>query len=251
MFKEFDFTIITVVFNSVNFIENTLRNVREIKKEANVEYIIIDGGSDDGTVEIINNYKDTYNYFISEKDNGLYDAKNKGIVISNGRYISFLNSGDTLTLGVLEQIISHPDFLKNNIVFYGDMTADYLINSKHVRKKVYANHHFLFWDMKVNDPTLFIPKLSANKIKYDLFFEIGADYNFSILLKKSGLRFKKLKGIIAHMMENGISSNIQKSIEERAEIHKKYYGKIYSNKRKYITIAKIKIFNYHSKNEKN
>ena len=87
-------TVITVCYNSKDSIENTIRSVIEQGYEE-LEYIIIDGGSTDGTVEIVRGYNDYITYFQSEPDNGIYDAMNKGLRHATGEVIAFLNSDDT------------------------------------------------------------------------------------------------------------------------------------------------------------
>jgi glycosyltransferase involved in cell wall biosynthesis len=88
-------SIITVVYNSVATIEETIVSVLN-QSYRNVEYIIIDGGSNDGTVEVVEKYANQLAYFVSEPDSGLYDAMNKGITASSGEWLLFLNSGDSL-----------------------------------------------------------------------------------------------------------------------------------------------------------
>jgi glycosyltransferase involved in cell wall biosynthesis len=86
-------TIITVVYNSVVTLEQTILSVIN-QTYKNIEYIIIDGGSTDGTVDIIKKYEDKLAYWVSEPDNGIYDAMNKGIEKANGEWLNFMNSGD-------------------------------------------------------------------------------------------------------------------------------------------------------------
>lgn len=86
-------TVITVVFNGEEHLENTIISVIS-QNYQNLEYIIIDGGSTDGTLDIIKRYEHRIDHWISEKDFGIYDAMNKGVSFSNGKYIHFLNSGD-------------------------------------------------------------------------------------------------------------------------------------------------------------
>src|ERR1700712_2106002 len=89
-------SIITVCYNADNDIENTIRSVTDNINQKDIEYIIIDGGSNDRTLEIINLYKSKINICISEKDSGIYDAMNKGLKLSSGKLVYFINAGDTL-----------------------------------------------------------------------------------------------------------------------------------------------------------
>jgi len=86
-------TVITVVFNGVDRLENTILSIVGQDYE-NLEYIVIDGGSEDGSVDVIRRYDDRIAYWLSEKDEGIYDAMNKGISLSNGEWLSFINCGD-------------------------------------------------------------------------------------------------------------------------------------------------------------
>lgn len=88
-------SIITVVFNASLVLEETVLSVLKQKDDA-VEYIIIDGGSTDGTIDVIKKYQDRISDWVSEPDTGIYDAMNKGILRANGKYICFINTGDLL-----------------------------------------------------------------------------------------------------------------------------------------------------------
>ena len=87
-------SVVTVSYNAVATIEQTLLSVIN-QTYPNIEYIIIDGGSTDGTVDIIKKYADEIVYWISEPDKGIYDAMNKGIKKANGEWINFINAGDS------------------------------------------------------------------------------------------------------------------------------------------------------------
>ena len=100
------FSIITVVLNNEEFIEDTIKSV--INQNADFEYIIIDGGSTDKTIDIIKKYENKLDLWISEKDLGIYHAMNKGIIYSNGDFIGIINSGDTYnvnSLGIIKNYI--------------------------------------------------------------------------------------------------------------------------------------------------
>ena len=107
-------SIITVVKNSSNTIEKTIKSVLA-QEYKNLEYIIIDGGSTDGTLEIIKEYKKNISIFLTEKDNGIWDAMNKGIKLANGDLVGFINSGDIYYSNALETVNHY--FVENKIDF--------------------------------------------------------------------------------------------------------------------------------------
>ena len=109
-------SVITVVFNNKQYIENTIHSVIN-QTYKNIEYIIIDGGSTDGTMEIVKKYKNSIDYIISEKDNGIYDAMNKGIKLASGKWINFLNSGDTFNNKKVIEKISFNKFWNHTIIY--------------------------------------------------------------------------------------------------------------------------------------
>lgn len=97
-------SVITVCFNSARTITDTFCSIRE-QLDSRIEYIVVDGGSTDGTIEIILEYLDTIDHWISEADEGIYDAMNKGVRLSHGRYLLFLNSDDYLHGGAIMRIL--------------------------------------------------------------------------------------------------------------------------------------------------
>ena len=129
-------SIITVVKNSKINIEKTIKSVLE-QDYKNLEYIIIDGNSDDGTLEILNRYKDKISLIISEKDQGIWDAMNKGIKLAKGNIVGFLNSGD----------IYYPDALHTVNRYFLSKDIDFIFGSV---EKYKLMHGFKPWKIKVS-----------------------------------------------------------------------------------------------------
>ena len=112
-------TIITVVFNGKIYIEETIQSVIG-QTYKNIEYIVIDGGSNDGTVDIISKYANNITYWISEPDKGIYDAMNKGIKVAKGEWLNFLNAGDSYIDNKVLANVFESD-LSDATIIYGDI----------------------------------------------------------------------------------------------------------------------------------
>ena len=173
------FSIITVVLNNEEFIEDTIKSV--INQNVDFEYIIIDGGSTDKTVEIIKKYEDKLDLWISEKDLGIYDAMNKGLIFSHADYIGMINSGDTYNINSLDII---KKYIKK------DLSIDFIFGT--VKKKILK---FGFNKIKINWSFDFYPSHSSgffisSKVQkkiglYNLKYKLSADYDLFYRLIKS------------------------------------------------------------------
>ena len=168
-------SVVTIVRNDCTHIEDTLRSVLEQSGEGfELEYVVIDGASDDGTAEIIEKYADRLAFFVSEKDNGIYDAMNKGIARCTGEVIGMINSGDRYLPGALELVAgSFADYGKLDRIFWGDVIYQHLGLVKGFRKKnrylgAFAPH-----------PSMFVPRKIYETIGgYDESFRLLGDYDF-------------------------------------------------------------------------
>lgn len=118
-------SIITVSYNAVNTIEKTISSIINQTHE-NIEYIIIDGGSNDGTIDIIKKYSHKIHYWSSEPDNGIYDAMNKGVSMCTGEYLIFMNSGDTfIKKSTLKNCCEFIKYHAGADIYYGNTILTY------------------------------------------------------------------------------------------------------------------------------
>jgi len=204
-------SLITVSYNSEQTIRDTIESVLVQDYEA-IEYIIIDGGSTDSTIEIINKYKDNIQIFVSEPDQGIYDAMNKGVKFSSGDIIGVINSDDFypnkyVISSVVEQFIKHP----NSELVLGAIdfvrTSDI---SKSVRKFTtkYFTPKLMRFGIMPPHPAAFIKASAYLKVgEYKLGYEIAADFDLLLrMLKVNRLPFTKLDQVCVRMRLGGVST---------------------------------------------
>lgn len=230
-------SIITVSFNAVSTIEKTICSVLT-QTYSNIEYIIIDGGSTDGTVDIIKKYVDKISYWVSEQDKGIYDAMNKGIARTNGEYIGIINADDWYELDAVEKITLLLGGKPN--VIYGNMIYE---KSPIVLAKPNFRLSSLRDQMILFHPSIFVR--SDMYIKYGMFdiqYRISADWDLMLRLYENKCSFCYCDELISHFRVNGISSNFNLTqLIERIKLrylHKNY--SIYPIIKDLIIYASIK-----------
>lgn len=169
-------SVITISYNAVNGIERTLLSVIA-QKNADFEYIVIDGNSNDGTQNIINQYKSKISVYISEDDTGIYNAMNKGIDHATGDYCIFMNAGDRFASNdVLYQFIKVADGkpeVYNGNTFY--MNGNALKWYRRAHKDVSINH---FLRSSICHQSSFIKTSLLRKYKYDEKYRMVSDWKF-------------------------------------------------------------------------
>ncbi len=216
-------SIITVCYNSENTIEDTILSVLN-QTYQKIEYIIIDGKSNDNTISIIKKYQPLFKEkgiiytWISEKDKGIYNAMNKGIKMSNGEWIGIINSDDWYELDAIKNIVlkinkhSKVELIHGNMNVYRNKDIVFIskpdVHFNKIKKGMYINH-----------PTVFVKKDVYNK--YGLLsekFKIVSDWHFILKVYKF-INIKYLENIIiSNFRDGGISS--QFTIEQAKEKHK-------------------------------
>ena len=201
-------SIITVCYNSVKTIEDTIQSVIN-QDHDDVEYIIVDGGSTDGTQDIVNKYRDSVDVFISEPDKGIYDAMNKGIQFASGEVIGILNSDDVYTSEtVLSKVAQH---IQGADAVYANLYYVHAENtSKIIRKwqsKPYKNGLFLKGWMPPH-PTFFVKKSCYDKLgNYTLQLKSAADYELMLrFIHKHQIKLNFLDEFIVKMRVGGESN---------------------------------------------
>ena len=245
-------SIITIVLNDYDNIEKTVLSVLS-QKNNNIQYIIIDGGSTDGTVDVINKYINYIDYFVSESDNGIYDAINKGLRQALGNYVGILNSGDFYCDKILTTVLNISNF--NYDIIYGNIYFNNINNLK------IANLNYLNLKMSIFHPSTFVNNSIYKKYGYyDTSYKISADYDFILkcFLKNASFYYLNIPFVIFNL--NGVSSkNYKLGLYENYLIKKKYFNFFVISKFyiislfKYyllITINKLLLFSFGKYNTK-
>lgn len=208
-------TVITVVFNGAATIEHTLRSVIE-QSYGNIEYIVIDGGSTDATLDILRKYEGHIDYWVSEKDAGIYDAMNKGITLARGDYIGMLNSDDYFSSpSALEIIAARLGTSKVEAVFSCLDVVD-PDNLERVLRK-YRISRFSPFMLRIGvmppHPTFYCKKSCYETAGlYRTDYRIAADFEMMVrLLLKHHITWQFIDEVTVKMRSGGVSSSEIKS----------------------------------------
>jgi glycosyltransferase involved in cell wall biosynthesis len=223
-------TVITVVYNGQKTVRQTIESVLNQTYD-NIEYIIIDGGSTDNTLNIIGEYEDRIDFWVSEPDNGIYFAMNKAIKLSNGDYIGLLNSDDWYELDACE-IIAERINATNVDVYYGMEN----IYDRNMTLLLVVGYTIDFiWTKSILHQTCFISKSIYNNILYNEKYKSAADFDFFINIKEFS-RFEFLPKVLCNARAGGMSSTKQgqKELLKIAYLNKKIGFLMYLLKRVWL-----------------
>jgi glycosyltransferase involved in cell wall biosynthesis len=214
--QDLKISLITVVYNAQNTIEQCIVSILR-QKFNNVQYIVIDGGSTDNTIQIINKYKDKIDFFVSESDYGVYDAMNKGIAKATGDIIGTLNADDYYANDDVLHNVAIAFAKQNTGILYGDL--DYVDQSgKTIRKWRSGKYKsgMFNWGWMPPHPTFYCRRSLFEKLgSYKLDYGSAADYELMlrfIHLNKTGVCY--LNKVMIKMVIGGISN---KSFSNRVQ----------------------------------
>lgn len=223
------FSIITVTYNAANVLEDTIQSI-VTQTYKNTEYIIVDGGSTDGTLDIIHKYKEHIHTLVSEPDKGLYDAMNKGIKLATGDYLCFLNAGDCLHEDDTLQLMVHsitgtklPGVLygeteivdsEGHFLYMRRLSTPERLTWKSFKKGMLVCHQAFFARRDLIEP-------------YDLQYRFSADFDWCIrIMKKAEVLQNTHLTLIDYLNEGMTTRNHKASLKERFRIMAKHYGLI-------------------------
>ena len=217
-------TVVTVVYNNVADIERTMLSVLN-QTYAAIEYIVVDGASTDGTLQVIERYKDKLAKLISEKDKGIYDAMNKGIAAATGDYIIFINSGDLFYADdTVALVFASEDYAD---IYYGetemmDSAGNSLGQRRHAAPEAFTWRDFKY-GMSISHQAIYIKRALVDP--YDAKYQLSADIDWILRAAKKAKSIVNVHAYVAKYKVGGMSKHKHKqSLLERFDIMKKHYG---------------------------
>jgi glycosyltransferase involved in cell wall biosynthesis len=220
------FSIITVVFNSENYLEDTILSVINQTYD-NLEYIVIDGGSTDGTIDIIKKYEDEIDYWVSKTDNGIYDAMNKGIDLVSGDWINFINSSDTLNRNAYALVL---DYLAKNSHECDVIAFGYsIVNIKGSLSKVNFRPNLnRKWKMPSSHNSIVYRSNVLREHKFNLNFKYASDFDQINKINHTGSVCKNNHILLTLRDDGFIAQNKFQSFLEYFQICWQGVNKIYA-----------------------
>jgi glycosyltransferase involved in cell wall biosynthesis len=201
-------SVITVVLNGEKHLEQTIKSVLSQTYD-NIEYIIIDGQSKDNTLDIVKKYETKIDYWLSEKDGGIYYAMNKGIAHANGDIIGILNADDFYSPDTILNVVN--TFLNTDAdVFHGDI----IFLNDYQETRMQPDIHKMMQQPSVFHPTCFVKKQVYSKIgDFNTEYKISADYDFLLRCLKSNFKFEYIPHVLTYFRPGGMSASCASNLE--------------------------------------
>ena len=195
-------TVVTVTYNCEKEVEKTIQSVLS-QSYPDIEYIIVDGASEDGTLDVVNKYKDKISKVVSEPDKGVYDAMNKGIQLATGEWVNFMNAGDSF---YDTEVISR--------LFGSSQVGDVVFGNTMIKAKdrvFEIKYDPTFWKHKLMPSchqSIFVRRNFLLSNPFDLKYKISADVDSIVRIKKSGATLRYVDTIVSiYDSTEGISQN--------------------------------------------
>jgi glycosyltransferase involved in cell wall biosynthesis len=213
-------SVVTVTYNAQLHLSQTLESI-ENQTYDHIELIIIDGGSTDKTLDIIEKYSNFIDYWVSEPDNGIYDAMNKGLKLARGKWICFKNADDWFCLDAIENFVRLSKIYESEI-FYGN-TYSVLKEFPLKVSPFFTDHKTLGQKPGIDHRSTFFLTDFHKLNPYDLSFKLAADFDVYCRMREKGARFVHINSFISYKRFGGASDGI-KILKETFAINNRFIG---------------------------
>lgn len=194
-------SIVTINLDNAAGLKKTVDSVL-IQNRRDIEYIVIDGGSRDSSVGILRESDANIDYWVSERDSGIYSAMNKGLAFARGEFICFMNSGDAFSPTVLERLFDRYDEWKGYDVVYGD-----IMNATRAQVERAEDPSRIFRDMPFCHQAVIVRTELQKRFPFDTSYRVAADYDFMLRVYLEGYRFFPTGICFGEYDAGGISNN--------------------------------------------
>ncbi|MCT4648420.1 MAG: glycosyltransferase [Carboxylicivirga sp.] len=231
-------SIVTIVYNGIETLDKTINSVKN-QSYNHIEYIIIDGASSDGTIALIEANESVVSKWVSEVDDGLYDAMNKGLAMATGDYVWFINSGDEIydSTTVSKMVAGFQDEWPD--VIYGD-TVMIDADGNEIGERRLQPPQVLSWKdfrngMLVSHQSILVSTKIAKR--YDTRYRFSADFEWCLQALKEARLVHNSELILSRFLDGGLTKqNIVPGLRERFDIMRRYFG-LFSTILKHIPIG--------------
>lgn len=197
-------SIVTIVYNGAATIERTIKSVLA-QQWTGIEYVIVDGGSTDGTLDIIKRYDDRIDFWISARDKGIYDAMNKGIALCTGDWVGLINADDWYAPDAVPCAMSAADDAAVNII-HGDILIHYPNGAARVKHARTNGFLLRYWEMVLNHPSFFVRRAYYADHPFDPAMRVGGDHQWTLRAwLETPAQFHHLPVVLAHFSAGGAS----------------------------------------------
>ena len=215
-------SIVTVVFNGAAHLEQAITSVLA-QGYRNIQYLVIDGGSTDGTLDIIRKYEDRIDYWLSEPDRGIYEAMNKGLQLARGELVGLLNADDFYEPNAVEKVVAR--YLEKGlpVIYYGDNLV--LHDDLRLKYRRYASLHY-WLGMSICHQAMFVhrdiyPQLGG----YREGFRLAADYDFLLRAVAAKTPLIHVPAFLVTYRESGLTGqHYMQSLNEARRINREHFG---------------------------
>lgn len=219
-------SVITIVYNNVRDVAYTIESVLG-QTYPYVEYIIVDGASNDGTMDVVNRFRDRIAKVLSEKDEGIYDAMNKGLAMATGDYVLFLNSGDELfdqfTLERVVKVGQGADIIYGETKLIDERRQ--VLGDRRHRAPAKFDWRSFRYGMNICHQAIYVKRCIAEP--YDRQYQLSADIDWVIRAAKKAKTSKNVQAYVAKYLVGGMTQQRHRQgLKERYQIFKKHYGAV-------------------------
>lgn len=201
-------SIVTVVYNGAATLERTIQSVLA-QDYPSIEYIVVDGGSTDGTLDIIRRYEDRLDSWVSERDKGIYDAMNKGVALCTGEWIGLINADDWYDPHSVSRVMTAAAGREGINIVHGDIWLEYPNGHRKVKKARLNGFLLKYWEMVLNHPSFFVRRSYYTDHPFDITIRVSGDHKWTVdAWMESPRQFLYVPEPLAHFTAGGASMRV-------------------------------------------